>query len=73
MKGNSNLVNIPIFLLHFKREQEMIENFKIRLYCTEAIQQTLWVQKVLNACAVKTTKKMRLIKPRIRKSVANPS
>lgn len=51
----------------------MIENFKIRLYCTEAIQQTLWVQKELNACAVKTTKKMRLIKPRIRKSVANPS
>lgn len=50
----------------------MIKNFKIRLYCMDAIQQALWVQKMLNACAVKTTKTMRLIKPRIRESVADP-
>ncbi len=72
MKRNSNLAKHSNFLLHFKKEQEIIKNFKIRLYCTDAIQQTLWVQKMLNACAVKTSKTMRLIKPRIRESVADP-
>lgn len=43
MKRNSNLAKHSNFLLHIKKEQKMSKNFKIRLNCTEAIQQTLWV------------------------------
>ncbi len=45
MKRTSNLAKHSLFLLHIKKEPEMIKNFKIRLICLEAIQQTLWVQK----------------------------